>query len=737
MKALSQRAEIIVVGGGLAGLCAAITAARQGATVKLVESKSFLGGRVGEDARVAMDHSGGSNSFYQRESGILDELCAHLLSENREGNYAGQNRALMNWVSRQERLEVFMGAQVFEVSLGQKETRIESVLAISERLGSRILFKAPLFIDCTGTGILARQAKASGECGTDLTEYSLDGSPSPVGDRFATCMSIGQHSEKVPFRCPSWVRLRWEDNHLSAKLDLLESLDRNLLGDHTVEWISVAKGQENPTSAEIVWAAWDFLKNRSPMAGRAGRLVVEDFSSLPLRQDSFRTEGDFVLKPADMENGRTYPDSVAVGRSPLDLEDALLCSMRGKVALPHPFEIPLRSLYSKKVKNLFVAGGHASCTSRASASLRHPPTSAQLGEAVGLAAFLCGQRKRLPRTMAKSGYVDELRRLLNRKNHRCSISPSEDQDDLLQDSEVTASSTLSVFSPKQESMPFPMNADRGMIQFPLEGPRLNRISVFLEARENCLLQCGLYESSSNFSLSPGACLDRVEVELVKGNACWVEIPFSCKIKHPGWHFLEFSSNGNFSIFGQKESPVGILLHRPKQFFRTGIANPYSEYSPEIGCLPIPSSAPLIEVSPPQSVYGPQNLVNAKTRPGRLPNLWISEPSTFDYPEFLEFHWDKPRSISCLDIVFDGSSEILMPARPRVPAHGEVRSIVSHYKVYFMNEVGHWQELFEVSDNKLGFRTHEFATLSTKALEIEIISTHGLNRAQIYQVRAYP
>jgi hypothetical protein len=55
----------------------------------------------------------------------------------------------------------------------------------------------------------------------------------------------------------------------------------------------------------------------------------------------------------------------------------------------------------------------------------------------------------------------------------------------------------------------------------------------------------------------------------------------------------------------------------------------------------------------------------------------------------------------------------------------------------MDEVGHWKELLEVSDNDLPFRTHEFSTISTKALEVEIISTHGLDRAQIYQVRAYP
>jgi hypothetical protein len=54
----------------------------------------------------------------------------------------------------------------------------------------------------------------------------------------------------------------------------------------------------------------------------------------------------------------------------------------------------------------------------------------------------------------------------------------------------------------------------------------------------------------------------------------------------------------------------------------------------------------------------------------------------------------------------------------------------------MNDVGHWEELLEVTDNELGFSRHSFETVKTRAIEIEIIHTHGLNRAQVYQVRAY-
>jgi hypothetical protein len=736
MKTISERADVIVVGAGLSGLCAAVSAARSGATVKLIEARHFLGGRAGGEVRFPLDHPGGSNFVYQREGGLLDELLLNLLAENVEGNYAGQNRAIMNWVSRQKRLEVFPGTQVFEASLDESGCKIQSISAISERCGNRLLFKGNYFIDCTGTGALARMSGAPGEEGTDLNEYSTDGASKVIESRFATCMRIAECREGVSFECPDWVRLRWEDNNLSARLDLMESLDRNLLGDHNVEWVSRDALEANLDSAEIVWAAWDYLKNRSPLAERSARLMVEDFSPLALKQGSFRATGDFILTPADMEGGRTYPDSIAVGRSPMDIEDSMLCSVRGKVALPQPFEIPLRSLYSKKVKNLLFAGGHASATSRASASLRHPPTSAQMGEAAGICATSCIRLKRLPRTLSKSGYVDELRTLLHRANHRCSIAAFPDLDDLIPYSKVTSSSTLDGFAVgtlAKKLCPAPI---KGIVQFPASGPEVHVIKLYLEVLEDCVMQCGLFASPLTPATSPGPCLNRVEIELKKGKVAWTEIPLSSKIETPGWHFLEFSCNGSICIYEQEDAPVGILFHQAKKLAKVGISNPYSEYSPQVSLLPQPSSAPLIEVFPKQNVYLPGNLVDGKGRPDRLPNLWISQTTDFKYPEFVEFHWDKPQEISSVDIVFDGSLEFLFPPRPKRFQARNVASIVRRYRIFYMDEVGHWKELLEVLDNTLAFRTHEFPSISTKALELEITETNGLDRAQVYQVRAY-
>ena len=120
----------------------------------------------------------------------------------------------------------------------------------------------------------------------------------------------------------------------------------------------------------------------------------------------------------------------------------------------------------------------------------------------------------------------------------------------------------------------------------------------------------------------------------------------------------------------------------------------------------------------------------------MPNLWISEETNFQYPEYLEFHWNNSVDISKIQIVWGTTLEFLYPPRPQAFVRSTLPSIVKDYKIYFMNEVGHWEELLEVHGNETGFVSHDFDNINTRAIEIEIKATHGLNRAQVYQVRAY-
>jgi len=737
LKTLSQRSDLVVIGSGLAGICAAVSASREGATVCLIESRSCIGGRIGKEIQFPYDFEGTTNYAYQRETGILDEIKTTIYQENQEGNYCGQERALISWIRKQERVELFLETQLFEVKKNSAGDKIESIIAISSQRGGRIIFRAPYFIDCSGNGTLSQLANAPGETGLDKREYEKSSASStPVTFRAAASMQLTVSAKPIPFKLPSWISLKWEENHQSAKLDLLESLDKQIQGVHNVEWLGKAKNELSVNSADLIWSAWDYLKNRSPMAERAQNWFLEDFSPLTLSSQGFRATGDYIITPEDMESGKHFYDSVALGRAPLDVADSLLCSPRGKIALPQPFEIPLRALYSSKVKNLFFAGEHSSATSRASASFSHPPTSAQMGEAVGVCAAFCISKNRLPRTVAKVGNVHALQKRLMRVNHNCSLLPIEDSDNLIPESKVIASTTLGSFVGKSTAEKLDSCPLEGLIQFPVSSSSIDEIYLYLESSEDCTVEFRLLECSSSLSTTPGSCLVSSSQKIKKGGARWEKIALESPVAKKGWHFIEFTNNQKVIFYEQSNTAVGLLFHRSIKESKSGFLNPYSRYLPSLPHSPHLSSSLALEVFPQQHVYDVGNVINDKIRPDHLPNLWISEETDFRFPEYLEFHWEEPLDVSSVEIIWDATLEFLFPSRPQSFARPIVPSIVKEYKLYYMNDVGHWEELLEVTNNEFGFSRHSFETVKTRAIEIEIIQTHGLNRAQVYQVRAY-
>ena len=737
MKTLSERSDIVVFGSGLAGICAAVSAAREGAVVRLVDERACVGGRIGNEIRFPFDFKGTTNFAYQRETGILDEILFYLSKHNLEGNYCGLERSLNTWIREQKRLEIFSGTQLFEVRKNKAGDKIESVVAISNKCGERILFRSPYYIDCTRTGVLTQLASAPGENGLETGEYlKSTASSKEIPYRCAATMEIGLSETPVAFNCPPWVSLKWEDNHQLAKIDLLESLSKELLGIHNVEWLGKTKNEFKIESADLIWSAWDYLKNRSPLVERARHLVVECFSPLTLSSQGFRAKGEYLLSPEDMESGKEFYDSVSLGRSPLDLSESLLCSPRGKIALPQPFEIPLRSLFSSKIKNLLFAGEHISSTSRASASFSHPPTSSQMGAAVGVCAAVCIEKKRLPRTMSKQGNIDIIRKRLARTNHTCALYPVEDLDNQIPHSKIVSSSSLGSFVGKGPFFKLSFIPNRGLLQFPIISESIEGIHIYLECSEDSEVGFRLLQGSSTATTIPGECLESTTQLIRAGGVRWERIFLNSNVKRKGWHFLEFTKNNNVSFYEYENVPTGILCHHPLKSVEGGLHNPYSEFCPKLPNLPGPSTSIALEIEPKQKVYLANNVQNEKNRPDCLPNLWISEETDFRFPEFIEFHWEENIDISSIDIVWDASLEYLYPARPEIFSHSIPPSIVRDYKIYYMNEVGHWQDLIEVFDNGHGFSRHTFENINTQAIEIEILSTHGLNRAQVYQVRAY-
>ena len=130
------------------------------------------------------------------------------------------------------------------------------------------------------------------------------------------------------------------------------------------------------------------------------------------------------------------------------------------------------------------------------------------------------------------------------------------------------------------------------------------------------------------------------------------------------------------------------------------------------------------------------MIAENSRPTNLPGLWISQPSQFSYPEFVEFHWSNPITISRIDIFFDPSFGYCTPPEPSFSGDEYAISLVKNYRIYFTNKDGKAKLVDEIKENTSAHQVHLFDACTIKSMEIEILSTHGLDRAQVFRVAAY-
>ena len=735
MKISSVRSDIVVVGGGIGGICAAVSASREGHTVSLIEKNNCFGGRLGFPFSMPFDDSDCTPQIYKRDSGIINEIWWKLFKNNQEGTYVGQSRVFLDWIRDQSRIKYFLNTELESVVL--VNGKINRILSRDRNLQSSIAFLGKYFIDCTGKGAIAELANISGEKGVDKKENF----PNDLNDTvplnkvsYGIFVRIERCYEKCEFVCPDWVNVRWEDNHLKARLNLMKSLDAHLTGDHLIEWEGNSS-EKNLDPYVIAFAAWDFLKNRSTIQETMADYKIVQVSENVIPPLSFRANGSIKLKLEDLVNERTWEDSVALGRVSIPQNFSRLLSIQDPLPLARPFGIPLRAMLTKECKNLFFAGASASSTELTSRSLGLPSCAAQMGAASGIIASMCIEKNRLPKTLISKGYLDELARKFYRRSHSFSLVDNEDFDNLVLEAKVNASSTLEDWTASCNQVEQTILTKRCLIQFPVTSGAIEKLKVHLKAKADQIFSVKILEGSGYHNSIPGICLQSDLIQVEGDPVCleWFAKIVSCR---SCWHFWEIVSEQEFEIPLFSNGLVGYVLHNERaksQGFKTKF---FSDFEPILSTTPAPSLSPKIEVYPKPDAYLPHNIANHSYRPNSLPGLWVSKPTDFKYPEFIELEWQEARLISCVEISFDPSYDFIYPAKPTRMRDSNFQSLVKNYRLYVTDSDGKSKLLVDVCDNQVAFRSHSFDPVEAKGIELEVISTHGLNRAQIYQVRVY-
>ncbi len=371
--------DVVVAGGGLAGVGAACAAARAGARTLLVERLEVLGG-LGTSGGVG-NFCFGDDTLPEAHGLVFDDIWAGLTAYGAIGaehgwrvgrtppffNHTFDHNVLaivLQEVTEQDGVELLFATDIIGAEVVDSEVR--AAIVHNRSLGQRV--EARVFVDCTGDGILSRHA------GAEVLPPDAD------------------HPQSIP---PS--HMLFVQRLAQPRLQVVWHVEPGAPPPKYSVWTEPER-----IGLKMWWAdgRFDTSTGRGYSdAGRAFRRRIPEFvrhfqETAPGRdtgfaysaamfglRDSVRVAGDYVLTADDLRAGCRFPDAVAHGCFPLD------SSAIHKEPMP-PYQIPYRSLLVKSLDNLLVAGRCFSATRVALASTRVMPTGCLMGQAAGVAAAL-------------------------------------------------------------------------------------------------------------------------------------------------------------------------------------------------------------------------------------------------------------------------------------------------------------------------------------------------------------
>jgi hypothetical protein len=661
------QADLIIVGGGLAGTCAAIAAAREGISVVLVQDRPVLGGNASSEVRLwalgATSHMG-NNNRWSREGGIVDEILVENLYRNREGNTLLFDALLLEKVRLEPNIRLLLNTAACEVELAEPG-KISAVHAFCSQNATLYDLRAPLFCDASGDGIVGFQAGAAFRMGAESAEEFGEGFAPDRGFGELLGHTIYFYSKDVgrpvkyvapAFALKDITRIpRFKDIKLyhhgcnfwwiefGGRLDTIHETE-------DIKW----------ELWKIVYGIWDYVKNSGNFPG-AETMTLEWVGTIPGKRESRRFEGDYMLRQQDVVEQRPHPDAVAVGGWSLDLHPADAVYGSGPSCMQwHSkgvYGIPYRCYYSRNISNLFLAGRLISASHVAFGSSRVMLTCAHGGVAVGVAAAQCARIGLQPRDLTEPARMLQLQSALNHLGQAIPGVPACQDGNLAKDAKITASSTLAVAE-------IPADSDSWRkLEFPLAQllPFEPGYTPTVELRVRCTtateLRVSLRVSLKPENFTPELMIEEIVVPLAVGEQV-VQIPFTRGVDVACFAFLTLGENPHVQVPLSGFRCTGLLSVENKFDRKVAVSGEQSP-PPGIGVdrfeFWLPTRRPggqnlPLRLDPPLPAFCTDFLTNGWNRPLRRTNAWAADLA--DPTPVLELSWPAPVSIRTIDLHFD-------------------------------------------------------------------------------------
>ncbi len=745
-KSVDYQADLVVVGGGLSGTCCAITAARAGIQVILVQDRPVLGGNASSEVRLwvlgATSHMG-NNNRWAREGGVIDELLLENLYRNPEGNALIFDTILLEKVMNEPNIRLLLNTAVYD--LEKEGDSIQSVKGFCSQNSTHYQLSAPLFCDASGDGIVAFQAGAAFRMGAESKEE--------FGEKFAPSAEYGEllgHSlyfySKDTGKPVRYVPPAFALQDIT-KIPRYRSFNAKDFGPR-LWWIEYGGRLDTIHDSEkikwelwkVVYGVWNHIKN-SGQFPEAENLTLEWVGMIPGKRESRRFEGDYMLIQQDIVEQRTHYDAVAFGGWSIDLHpaDGVFSEKPGcnQWHSKGIYQIPYRCMYSRNVDNLFVAGRIISASHVAFGSSRVMATSAHVGQAVGMAAKLCTEKQCNPRVLSEPQNITILQQaLLKTGQHIPNLTLTDDKN-LVQEASLQTSSELFINELAPDGPLLSLSHSAGQM-LPLRAGAVPQLKVWAMAEQDTTLTVEFRKSSKPHNHTPDVVLATQQISLHKGKQ-EILLDFGVSMTEAAYGFVCFLKNEGVALQYSQARITGIL----SVFNKTNPAvSNYGKQEPteDIGVEAFefwtPERRPkghniAMKIEGGISLFGAENLKNGLQRPTHQPNAWVAD--TNDANPTLTVQWDEKKKISTIELFFD--TDFDHPLESVLLTHPETVSPFCVQDFIICND--RKERIFEKAGNYLSRQIIRFEQpLETQSLTIHLTAPHEHVPAALMEVRCY-
>lgn len=441
--------DFAVVGGGAAGVVAAVAASRHGLRVAFVNDRPVLGGNGSDEAHISLD---GAAHKGDHETGIIYEI-----KTIKECEQLTWSEAFAKVITAEKNISLYENMLVDDaVSDGG---RIKSLHIVNTYSLKEFTLSAEYYCDATGDAWLGYYADAIYHVGREAKhQYNEAFAPEIAdGNTMSGCITkvvtdggdticsfwaqdVGYN---VPFDPPDWA----------YKLPEGEKLGRRPMYIDRGEW-----WLETPNDYDDIWESeyvrdtmfriaagyFDWLKNSWKDRERVASYALRNLGTYNAKRESRRLIGDYIMTQNDFSGNADFHDAVCYTGWNIDVHHVkgIFSGSEGSFALNEKVPVtpvPFRCLYSKNIKNLFMVGRCASVSHIGLGAARTQLTGATMGQAVGTAAYLCNKYRTEPK-MIGSKHIEELQQLLMKDGQYIPGVFHNDPDDIAKTAQITADS---------------------------------------------------------------------------------------------------------------------------------------------------------------------------------------------------------------------------------------------------------------------------------------------------------